>query len=38
MKIAVLSGKIIFVCFKTSEVVHRECIRSLLTATSISNK
>jgi len=38
MKIVVLSGKIICVCFKMNEVMHRGGLRSLLTATIISNK
>jgi len=38
MKIVVLSGKIICVCFKMNEVIHREGITSLLTATIIGNK
>lgn len=38
MKIVVLSGKIICVCFKKNELVYRTNIKSLLTATIIGNK
>ena len=38
MKIVVLSGKIICVWFKMNGVMHREGIKSLVTATIIGNK
>lgn len=38
MKIVILSGKIICVCFKKNEVVYRTSIKSLLTATIKGNK